>query len=239
MYNFFSQDEDVVALMSMQEDGDMRLQDDSGSTVLNRCRFCERSQINEDHVVSAGLTHSTNVEVVKNSEQKVFENTDALVTRAKDVFLSLTTADCFPVLFYEREQKIVGIAHAGWRGVVGEIVPRTINVMTREGANPRKIRVAVGPGISSHFCDFDFPDVIKHFGFYNQDKYIGEGSTMGKVKVDLRKIILDQLHHYDIADENVHDCVDCTYANQHKFFSARRDGEGFCVMMSVIGMPQQ
>lgn len=239
MYNFFSQDEDVVAVMSTQEDGDMQLQAKSDHVKLNRCQFCEKNHIEVERVVSAQLAHSTNVAIVESAEQKIFEDTDALVTRAKNVFLSLTSADCFPVLFYEREQKIVGIAHAGWRGVVGEIVPRTINVMTREGANPRKIRVAVGPGISPHFCDFDFADVIKHFGFYNQDKYIAEGSTMNKVKVDLRKIILDQLKHYDIAEENVHDCAECTYANQHKFFSARRDGDDFCVMMSVIGMPQQ
>ncbi len=237
MYHFFSHDEDLTAVMSTQIDGDMSLQSTADHVARNRQNFCAKNFIDIDHVVNAGLTHSTHVAVVEHADQKIIEDTDALVTRAKNVFLSLTTADCFPVLFYEREQKIVGIAHAGWRGVVGEIVPRTINVMTHEGAHPRKIRVAVGPGISAHFCDFDFADVIAYFGFYNQDKYIASGSTMEKVKVDLRKIIIDQLRHYNIADENIHNCAQCTYANQHTFFSARRDGKGFCRMMSLIGMP--
>ncbi|PID52230.1 MAG: hypothetical protein CR972_03025 [Candidatus Moraniibacteriota bacterium] len=236
MYNFFPQKDDVIARMSTQNDGNMRLRNSSKSTLQNRCRFFAKNHIDVKHVVSAGLVHGTNVEIVESSEQKIIEGADALVTRMKNVFLSLTIADCFPVFFYEQEKKIVGIAHAGWRGVVGEIVPRTINVMIREGADPHKICVAIGPGVSLRFCDFDFCDVIKYFGFYNQDKYIVEGSTINKVKVDLHKIILDQLRHHDIFEENIYDCADCTYANQHKLFSARRDGEEYCVMMSFIGM---
>lgn len=236
MYNFFSQNEDVVAVMSTQEDGNMRLTDVAKSVGKNRQEFCEKNCINLKHLVSAQIAHSTNVVLVDDPTKTVYAHTDALVTKTPDVFLSLTTADCFPVMFYDQDCRIIGIAHAGWKGVVGEIVPRTINVMTHEGADPKNIRVAVGPGISARHFDFSFEDLITYFGFYNQDKYIEEGSTINKVRVDLRQIILDQLNHYGISTENIHDCGECTYANQHKFFSARRDGEGYCVMMSVIGM---
>jgi polyphenol oxidase len=238
MYHFFSQDEDVLAVMSTQEDGNMRLADNTVSTQENRKKFCEKNHIHTDCLVSANIAHSTNVAVVTDASKNILENTDALVTRAKNTYLSLTTADCFPVLFYDRDHKIVGVAHAGWRGVVSEIVPRTINVLAQEGANPRKLLVAIGPGISARYFEFSFSDLITNFGFYNQDKYIAEGSTIDKVRVDLRAIILDQLQHYGVNAEHIHDCALCTYANQHKFFSARRDGDGYQVMMSVIGIPE-
>lgn len=222
--------------MSTQEDGNMRLDDDTGTVRVNRQKFCEKNHVHTDCLVSANIAHSANVEVVTDVHKPVYDNTDALVTRSKNIFLSLTTADCFPVLFYDRESRIVGIAHAGWRGIVSEIVPRTINVMTREGADPRKLYVAVGPGISVRYFDFSFADMIQNFGFYSQDKYIVEGSTIDKVRVDLRQIILDQLNRYGVSNENIHNCAECTFANQHKFFSARRDGRAFCVMMSMIGM---
>jgi polyphenol oxidase len=236
MYNFFSQNEEIVAVMSTQEDGNMRLTGDMETSLRNRQKFCEKNHIHTDHLVSANIAHGTNIEIVESAEQKILDKTDALVTRAKNVYLSLTTADCFPVLLYDQKQRIVGIAHAGWRGIVSEIVPRTINVMTHEGAHPRELRVAIGPGISQRHFEFTFGDVINNFGFYNQDKYIAEGSTIDKVRVDLRQMILDQLRHYGVDSENIHDCAECTFANQHKFFSARRDKDGYCVMMSVIGI---
>ncbi len=137
---------------------------------------------------------------------------------------------------YDNHNDVIGIAHAGWRGIVNDIVPRTLNVMLGEGAQLENIKVTIGPGISKEYFDFGFEELISEFGFYNQDKYVIKGSTIEKVKIDLRQIIFDQSEIFGINEANMHDCGLCTFADNSNFYSARRDGADFNVMMSVIGM---
>jgi len=238
MYKFFSQHEELVAGMSTKPDGNMKIKGTHSTqqALKNRKAFCVKNNINYDKIVSARVEHTTNVAIVNDCASEFVENTDALVTSKKDIYLSVTSADCFPVLMYDDKNDVIGLAHAGWRGIVNEIVPQTLKVMLKEGAELSEIKVTIGPGISQDYFDFDLKYLISEFGFYNQDKYIKEGSTIDKVKVDLRKIIFDQSKNIGISQDNMHDCGKCTFAHEHDFFSARRDGEDFAVMMSVFGM---
>jgi YfiH family protein len=238
MYKFFSQHEEVIAGMSTKEDGNMKVKGEHSDVraLQNRKNFCKKNGINYENLVSACVEHTTNVAVIDNEGPEFIDNTDALVTNNKDLYLSITNADCFPVLMFDRKNDVIGIAHAGWRGIVKDIIPRTLNVMLGEGAQLEEIKLTVGPGISQEYFDFEFNDLISEFGFYNQDKYILEGSTIEKVKVDLRQIIFDQSNVFGIKEENMHDCGECTFAHDNMFFSARRDGDDFGVMMSIIGM---
>ncbi len=238
MYNFFSQHENIVAGMSTRDDGNMKTHGEHSTeqAIENRKQFCEKNNINYDQIVSACVEHTINVAVVNSQSEVFINNTDALVTNEKGVYLAITSADCFPVLMYDNENDVIGIAHAGWRGIVKGIVPETLKVMVGEGAQLDKIKLTVGPGISQENCDFKFEDIIAEFGLYNQDKYIVEGSTIDKVKVNLRQIILDQSEKCGIGRNNVHDCGACTFAEKEHFFSARRDGKDFSAMISLIGM---
>ncbi len=240
MYKFFSQHEELIAGMSTRDDGNMKVKGTgeqiNEEALENRKKFCKKNNINHDKLISACVEHTTNVAVIDECASSFIDGTDALVTSNKDLYLSITTADCYPVLMYDRKNDIIGIAHAGWRGIVKEIVPRTLNVMLGEGAELNEIKLTVGPGISQEYFDFEFNDLISEFGFYNQDKYILKDSTIEKVKVNLRQIIFDQSKTFGINDENMHDCGDCTFAHDNMFFSARRDGDDFGVMMSIIGM---
>ncbi len=238
MYSFFDDAQNVIAAMSTVQDGNMKLRDDGSQeeVVKNRITFCEKLCIPYENFVSAFVTHSANVAVVEDVSQKFYENTDALVTSKKNIFLSVTTADCFPVLFHDPVAQMVGIAHAGWRGIIAEIIPATIHTMVGQGAKHKDISIAIGPGISQNQFDFGFDELITQFGFYSQDKYIVPGSTVGKVRVNLQQMILDQVHGAGVDMYKVKGCTACTFSDENLYSARRHGGDSFSAMLSVVGM---
>ena len=238
MYNFFEQYSDVIAAMSEKGDGNMKIrgmQKDS-EAVANRKNFCKKIGLEYKNVANACVTHSDVVEVVDNNHKHYYNGVDALITKEKNVFLSITTADCFPVVMYEPDAQIIALVHAGWRGVITKIMPSTLEKMENLGANLQKIKIEVGPGISQKNFDFGFSEMIKEFGRYNQDRYIVEGSTIDKVKIDLEKIIQDQIIECNIPNGNIKTSGLCTF-EKGNFFSARRHGgNSFSAMITIVGM---
>lgn len=79
---------------------------------------------------------------------------DALVTHMPGVLLLIKTADCVPVFFYDPLKKAVGIAHAGWKGIVADVVGNTIKTMIETyGCKPANLMVAIGPAICANHYD--------------------------------------------------------------------------------------
>jgi YfiH family protein len=73
---------------------------------------------------------------------------DALVTNQKNIAIAVGAADCYPILFYDDKNQVIGAAHCGWRGTLAKIVKNTINEMVVLGAEISHIKVAIGQGIS-------------------------------------------------------------------------------------------
>jgi len=73
---------------------------------------------------------------------------DAMVTATPGLALCILTADCTPVLFADAEAGVVGAAHAGWKGALGGVLEATVASMTELGAEPGRIRAAIGPTIA-------------------------------------------------------------------------------------------
>ncbi len=238
MYKFFEQYDDVLAVMSEKKDGNMKIRgmQKDIDAIENRKEFCKKINIDYKRVANACVTHSDVVEVVDNNYKHYYKTVDALATKEKDVFLSITTADCFPVVMYEPNAKIIALVHAGWRGIVTKIIPNTLATMERIGADLKKIKIEVGPGISQENFDFGFKEMLKEFGKYNQDRYIVKGSTIDKIKIDLEQIIHDQIIECEVDNNNIKTSGLCTF-NNNDFFSARRHGgNSFSAMITIVGM---
>lgn len=236
---FLHQYPDILAMMSLRNDGNMKIRDPQidREAVDKRRAFCATNHIPYKDLVSGLVAHGTEVAVVDDVERTFYKDVDALVTKEKGIYIALTVADCFPVFFYEPKSGIVAIAHAGWRGIVKEIVGKTIGVMVAQGADPREIRVTLGPGISQANFEFHFKEMISEFGHYSQDKYISKGSSLDKVKINLQQMILDQAQDHGVVPMHINYCAECTFDSNEKFFSARRhNGESFSAMLCVIGM---
>lgn len=238
MYTFLEDHKDVLAVMSEVKDGNMRIRSDNfKSDVLeNRKVFCQKNGIQYNTLISALTEHTANVAIVDEDSKQFIKNVDALVTKHKNIYLSVTSADCAPVVLYDKKNEIVGIAHAGWKGVVQKIIPHTIIAMKKIGADTQNIQVEIGPSIAQRNFDFERAEMVEKFSQYNNDHYVIDGSTSDKVKIDLQKIIFDQSVGCGVEKTNIGTCDACTF-EESRFFSARRKKDNaFNVMMAVIGM---
>ncbi len=234
MLKYFVQFSEVLAAFSEKRDGSMRLfgRGDVEPNQENRNAFFEKLGVSPRSVKSALLVHGKNVVVVSDDSPAVLVDTDALITMARGVFLSVTGADCFPVFFYDPEREIIGLAHAGWRGVVAGVAKETVNEMIQLGSKGRNIHVAIGPGICAKHYDIppgrkalfsDWPSAIH--------------TDNGNVCINLQAILKEQLLAGGIIEENLTPTRECTFCDKEKFFSYRRDKPVETqAMVAVIGM---
>ncbi len=155
---------------------------------------------------------------------------DALVSNQKNEILAISIADCYPILFHDPVNGVIGAAHAGWRGTVSGIAGKTIEAMRELGAKPQYIQVAIGQGI----CRKNFevgPEVTEEFrkaGF--PEEYLSEN------KIDLIASNLFILHQHNILPENTWAMKRCTFESD--FFSHRRDKGITGRMWGVISLSE-
>jgi hypothetical protein len=91
------------------------------------------------------------VEVVKVDAPWVRENlpkADAMVTKEPGIALGILTADCAPVLFADSKARVIGAAHAGWRGALSGVLRATVKAMVELGADAERIVAGIGPCIA-------------------------------------------------------------------------------------------
>ena len=229
MLKFFEQFPEVVAVLSEKEDGTMRLRDD-GANMENRNRFFEKAGIDSDRVVGAKLEQGVNAKIILNNKEKIINQTDALITKEKNIFLSVSVADCIPVFFYEIEAKIIGIAHAGWRGIAGGLIENTIEKIIESGGEAKNLKIALGPGINQ--CHFEVgEEVAEKFKNYKEDIIKREN----KYFIDLKGILRKQLSELGVKPENIENNNQCTYESKNLFSYRRDKPETVEAMVAVIG----
>lgn len=231
MLKFFRQSSEVLAVMSEKEDGSMKFVENSNLNSENREKFFRMIGINKNKVTTANQVHGGKAEEVSYSNLINIPEADALVTREKDIYLSISIADCIPVFFYEPQSRIVSIAHAGWRGIADDIIINTVNKIFDLGGNIKKINVALGPGINE--CHFEVNEEVVN-KFKNYKEFISERND--KIFLDLRSVIKKQLNDMGVSPENIKDNNECTYCS-NRLFSYRRDKpEVVQAMRAVIGL---
>lgn len=151
------------------------------------------------------------------------EGVDALVTNRPDVCLCISTADCIPVLCYDKRKKVIAAVHAGWRGTVERIVEKTLDRMhSLYGTLPSDVEAVIGPGISLQ--SFEVGDEV-------YDAFNAAGFDMSQIArrfdkwhIDLWEANRLQLVEKGVDTSHIELSGICTYLQQEDFFSARRLG---------------
>lgn len=105
-----------------------------------------RDAIDAEHLLSCFQIHSAKVVTVA-EPWKTRPQADAMVTDKPGIALCILTADCVPILFADPTAKIIGAAHAGWKGALGGVAEATIEAMEEMGADRSNITAAIGPAI--------------------------------------------------------------------------------------------
>ena len=157
------------------------------------------------------------------------------MTDNPELILSITVADCLPVYFFDQKNKVVGIAHAGWRGVENGIVKEVIGMLKDDyRSSASDISVFVGPHIGA--CHFAVGNEVADKFFAWPDCII---SREGKSYIDLAGVVRKQLASVGVLGEKINISPECTYCLPEKFFSYRRDNPGLDkleVMTAYIGL---
>lgn len=151
---------------------------------------------------------------------------DALVTNQKSLAITVGAADCYPILFYDEKNQVIGAAHCGWKGTLAKIVKNTIDEMVSLGAEVTEIKVAIGQGI----CKANYEvseDVITQF------KKAGFNSNCWEERqLDLLQANRFVALECGILKDNIWSMNRCTTEND--FFSYRRDHGKTGRMWAVI-----
>ena len=196
--------------------------DDAADVTENRARIAGILGAAPGNLLTVYQKHTNNVVVAKKpwAKSKIPE-ADAIVTAVPGLAIGVLTADCAPVLFCDPRARIVGAAHAGWRGALSGIVEATIDAMTGLGAKLGHIRAVVGPAISQGAYEVG-QDYMERLMVEEPDSaaffVTDEGS--GEPHFDLPGYVAERL-----ARSGVGEIVDlglCTYYDETRLFSYRR-----------------
>jgi YfiH family protein len=159
---------------------------------------------------------------------------DAHYTGERNLALAISTADCIPVMIYHENPKWISGIHAGWRGVLNKIVPKTIAALKKNGCLPEKMKIFIGPHIC--FESFEVENEIRDQLLATVSKPL-PGATRpsreGKSLVSLIAILENQLLEAGVNQENIKCLLENTVTNKD-YDSYRRDKENSGRQLSFI-----
>lgn len=196
--------------------------DQPESVSENRRRMAEALGVRPENFLSAYQIHSPDVATV--STRWAYDQrpkADAMVTKTPGIALGISTADCGPVLFADHAARVIGAAHAGWRGAFTGVLEATLAAMERLGADRKRIAVALGPMIRQTNYEVG-PEFIARFRDADEDnlKFFTPSERDGYGMFDLAGYVTMRLERAGIA--TIEDLKLCTYAEPERFFSYRR-----------------
>lgn len=225
-FSLFSNFREIIHGISQRNYGDMR-------SAQNRDAFFSDVGIQPKDVTVAGLSHGNKIiRVGQNEKGKIIPLTDGLLTMEKGMYLMVTTADCIPVMFYDSLARIVGVVHAGWRGIIGQIIPEVIGKLISSGAESSNLVVGIGPAIcQKHFIVKT--DVLEKF----KDTYPSATFTRNHDGyVDLKKAVFMDLKNAHIPKENIEISHHCPACLNGIYGSYRKEGKLAPASAAIIGM---
>lgn len=196
--------------------------DDRARVVENRRRVAVAMGVARERLVTPWQYHSDVTLVVdKPWTDDDRPEADAVVTAVPGLAIGISTADCAPVLFADPAARIVGGAHAGWRGALAGILESTVEAMERLGAERSGIVAVIGPTISQANYEVGH-DFRRNFLASDpaNDRYFTVPPGKEKPHFDLPAYSADRLRRAGVG--SVADLARCTYAEEEHFFSFRR-----------------
>ncbi len=188
----------------------------------NRRRVANALGAAPDQLVTPYQQHSAKAMVAEASwESDRAPEADAIVTARPGLAIGVLTADCAPVLFCDGAARVIGAAHAGWRGALSGITDATLTAMEQLGAKRERIVAVIGPAISQKAYEVgaDYRDKFlaeepESAGFFQEDE------SSGEPHFDLPGYVAERLRRAGIAA--LADLGHCTYCDETRLFSYRR-----------------
>ena len=196
----------------------------------NRALLCQLLGIDETRLVMPHQVHQTESVVIDKAflglseeEQKArLEGVDALMTDMVGVCIGVSTADCIPILLYDKAHQASCAIHAGWRGTVRRIAEKAVTQMASVyGSRPADLLAQIGPGI--HLESFEVGDEV--YEAFANEGFACDAVKMGsKWHIDLPACNRQQLLVSGIPSSQINVSPIDTFQQYDLYFSARRLG---------------
>jgi YfiH family protein len=210
----------------------LHVQDEESSVIANRNKLADELQIPLNRWVISEQVHGSNLKKVSEKDcgsgalqmSSAIKETDGLYTGEKNVLLVSLYADCVPLYFYSATNKVVGLAHAGWKGTVAKIGPKMVQTwIDEEGIPLDSIYVAIGPSIGQESYQVDDHVINKVLEVIPTGmKKPFQETNCGKYLLDLKELNKQLLINVGIKPEQIFLSNYCTYKQAELFFSYRR-----------------
>lgn len=193
--------------------------DEPVSVAENRRRVAEALAPGAE-LVSLSQIHSPIVHTLDHAPAQRPEG-DAMVTATPNLGLGILTADCAPVLLADAQARVIGAAHAGWKGALGGVLEATLEAMEKLGADRKRLAAGIGPCISqaNYEVSWDFRDRFLELGL-RQRKFFIPSDKEGHYRFDLEDFAAQRLIAAGVG--SVEKLGVCTYPAENGFFSFRR-----------------
>ena len=210
----------------------LHTEDTPESVTHNRKLFFDNLGIKMSRVTQSYQVHKD--KILKVTRSKVYEGYDALITENSNTFLSVTVADCTPILIYDAKNKAVAAVHAGWKGTVLDITAKTIQRMREEfKTNPKDCYVYVGTCIDEN--SFEVGEDVAAMFTYDL-KRLDKSGRKPKFYVDLKKANVTQLLKCGVPENQIEVSSFSTVLDNDTYFSHRKEKGKTGRMIALIGV---
>ncbi|MET0605525.1 MAG: peptidoglycan editing factor PgeF [Beijerinckiaceae bacterium] len=186
----------------------------------NRARMMAALDLPADAFVNVHQVHSPDVVLVTEKQDGDRPKADGMATATPGLALCVASADCGPFLFADRERRVIGTCHAGWKGALTGVLENTVDAMIELGARRDLIIAVLGPSIAGKSYEVG-PEFIQRFldADATFERCFAPSQRAGHALFDLPSFSIMRLERAGVA------AIDLgldTYADADRFYSYRR-----------------
>jgi len=188
----------------------------------NRARMAQSLGIAPERFLTPYQIHSPEVVVADRPwTAETRPRADAVVTREPGLAIGVSTADCGPLLFADAKARVIGAAHAGWRGAFTGVIDGTVAAMEKLGADRADMTVTLGPTISQPNYEVG-AEFVERFLAADADnaRFFKDSIRADHAMFDLNGYIAARIKRAGVV--KFEDLGLCTYADPQRFYSFRR-----------------
>ncbi|MFH1622492.1 MAG: peptidoglycan editing factor PgeF [Candidatus Omnitrophota bacterium] len=201
----------------------------------NRQIILSELNLRLDQIVCPKQTHSDHYYIVEQKDkgrgafnyEDAISDTDAFITKEKNIALTIFVADCLPVYIMDGNNGTIALAHCGWKSTQKSLLKKTLLAMFEKfESKPQDIVLFFGPAIRK--CCFEVGE--EFLGYFKE----GISHKEDKIYLDLIKVNYLQAKEVGILEDNIFDSEICTYCQNDKFFSFRKEEDSCGRQMALI-----
>jgi len=196
--------------------------DDKKGNVLKNLEYVsEKIGCKKESLITLNQRHTDKVVYfASNADIKNKLYGDAIISKVKNVGIGILTADCAPILFYDNEKKIIGCAHAGWKGALNGIIQNTVKKLNDLKCKNTDLTVVVGPCIKKENYEVKIDFYENFISHSEKNNSFFEKINKNKYLFDLRGFINKEILNLNI--HNIENIDIDTFSEKELFFSYRR-----------------